>query len=40
MWRLYGARSLQVVNPQRCSGCGLCMDACPKDAIQLAPRGD
>lgn len=25
-----------VVDTQRCKGCALCMDACPKDVIALA----
>ncbi|GAB6395580.1 MAG: ferredoxin/4Fe-4S binding protein [Bacteroidales bacterium] len=27
-----------VVNTERCKGCGLCVAACPSDALALHPR--
>ncbi len=27
-----------VVNTERCKGCGLCIDACPKDLIKISDR--
>ena len=25
-----------IVDPEKCTGCGACLDACPVDAIRLA----
>ena len=30
-----GGRKVQVVNPAKCIGCGLCVSACSQQAIQL-----
>jgi ferredoxin len=38
----FGARKMEgndlVVNHDSCYGCGLCLDVCPEDCIQMVPR--
>ena len=29
-----------VIDPDRCKGCGLCIDACPKKSIHLSEEED
>lgn len=29
----------RVINRDRCTGCGLCVEACPRGLIQIVPRG-
>ncbi len=35
MGKIFGA---VVINEDRCKGCALCVDACPKDVLALAER--
>jgi MinD superfamily P-loop ATPase len=30
--------SLPTINPERCDGCGLCVDYCPGDAVEMVER--
>ena len=30
------AKGLVIIDEDRCKGCGLCVDACPKQVLQLA----
>ena len=32
----HGWKQAELVNPDACHGCGLCVTACPEDAIKLA----
>jgi 2-oxoglutarate ferredoxin oxidoreductase subunit delta len=34
------AKGLIRVDPVRCKGCGLCVAACPTDAVRLADEAD
>ncbi len=31
--------SLPVVDEEKCTGCGICVENCPKEVLRLAPRG-
>jgi NAD-dependent dihydropyrimidine dehydrogenase PreA subunit len=33
----HGNRQAFVLNPESCNACSLCVEACPEQAIQLAP---
>ena len=33
------ANGLPVVDTEKCTGCGICVDSCPKEVLLLAPRG-
>ena len=33
----HGNRQAYVVRPEACHACQLCIDACPEDALRLAP---
>jgi electron transport complex protein RnfB len=33
-----GQNGLPVVDDMKCTGCGMCVDACPRNIIQLIPR--
>jgi 4Fe-4S ferredoxin len=33
----HGNRQAYVVRPESCHACQLCIDACPEDALRLAP---
>ena len=35
----HGNRQAFVVQPDQCHACQLCVDACPENAIRLAPNG-
>lgn len=36
---IYGDENRRrYVDPDRCTGCGICVDACPRDLIELVPR--
>ncbi len=35
-----GSHDLPVVDKEACTGCGLCVTACPRDIIKLLPAGD
>ncbi len=30
---------LPVIDEEKCTGCGICLDNCPKEVLTLAPRG-
>ena len=32
------AKGLVIIDEDRCKGCGLCVDACPTQALQMAPE--
>jgi Na+-translocating ferredoxin:NAD+ oxidoreductase subunit B len=34
-----GSHGLPVVDPEKCTGCGLCASACPRFIIQMLPKG-
>lgn len=34
----FDGRGLRFVNPRKCTGCGLCVDECPRSLIHLIPR--
>jgi NAD-dependent dihydropyrimidine dehydrogenase PreA subunit len=34
----HGGKQAFVVEPEACPACGLCIEACPEDALRLAPR--
>jgi NAD-dependent dihydropyrimidine dehydrogenase PreA subunit len=34
----HGGKQAFVVKPEACHACGLCIEACPEDALRLAPR--
>jgi NAD-dependent dihydropyrimidine dehydrogenase PreA subunit len=34
----HGGRQAYVIHPEACHACQLCIDACPEDAIRLAPQ--
>jgi NAD-dependent dihydropyrimidine dehydrogenase PreA subunit len=34
----HGGKQAFVVEPEACHACGLCIEACPEDALRLAPR--
>jgi ferredoxin len=33
-----GHRSIAVVVPEKCAGCGICVDVCPAGAIEVAEK--
>jgi 4Fe-4S ferredoxin len=33
----HGGKQAYVIHPEACHACQLCIDACPEDAIRLAP---
>lgn len=33
-----GSDGLPIVDPDRCTGCGICVDSCPRDILALVPR--
>jgi 4Fe-4S ferredoxin len=33
----HGGKQAYVIHPEACRACQLCIDACPEDAIRLAP---
>jgi len=35
---VHGGLQAEVAHPERCHGCGLCVMACPEEAITLARR--
>jgi 4Fe-4S ferredoxin len=34
----HGGKQAYVVQPDECRACSLCIEACPEDALRLAPR--
>ena len=34
----HGGKQAFVVKPEACHACGLCIEACPENALSLAPR--
>jgi NAD-dependent dihydropyrimidine dehydrogenase PreA subunit len=36
----HGGKKAMVIRPDACAACGLCVTACPEDAIQLRKRKD
>jgi len=35
----HGGKQAFVVKPDACHACGLCIDACPEQALTLQPKG-
>lgn len=34
----HGGKQAYVAKPEACRACSLCIEACPEDALRLAPR--
>jgi NAD-dependent dihydropyrimidine dehydrogenase PreA subunit len=37
--RVHGNRQAYVIRPEACHACQLCVEACPEQALRLAPLG-
>lgn len=37
--RLMDGKEIVIINQEKCTGCGLCIKACPFNAIHLSPTG-